>query len=72
MSERFQSYQMPRIQLDETGLSYIKLSKEMVHANFDRGQPYYYRKPFYSNDSGATVSVERKASHGRTYPFLNL
>lgn len=60
---RFSGYQLPKIQLDETGDAYVVLNPHPYFHN----QPTYWSKPAYQNNQliGGDIPIQPS---GNTYP----
>ena len=61
---QFQGYQLPKIQLDETGPAYVVLHPHPYYYN----QPEYWGKPFFYGHPGGFDNNPRVS--GRLYPFM--
>ena len=66
---RFSGYQLPMLQLDSTGPSYIYIPAELSHPYYS-GQPRSFAKPAYKEDTSLTSSEKRAALYGRLFPLL--
>jgi len=72
---QFSGYQLPMIQLDETGPSYIVIAEP--HPYYRR-QPAYWSKPAYGGLSsnqgviGNNIEIEPGGNVGQTAPSQNL
>lgn len=60
---RFSGYEMPKIQLDSTGDSYIHLPKSMIHPEISKPQPYYFKKPYYFEAVGILKHSTKRKKH---------
>lgn len=74
---RFSGYNLPLIELDETGPAYAVLGTHPYYTN----QPVYWHKPYWSGEFGntcpkryesETYTEENTETNQRLYPLLPL
>jgi len=60
---RFEGYQLPMLELDETGNSYVKI--DTIHPYY-KNQPLYWKKPYYNGHPYGTGNIATPAESSPT------